>query len=73
MQAMKPVKAMTIRLSVDQAEQLDLIAAVDGQPVSNVIRAAIAGHIENRKNDGAFQEGLRQRIDRERRMLSNDQ
>ena len=73
MQAMKPVKAMTIRLSVDQAEQLDLIAAVDGQPVSNVIRAAIAGHIEIRKNDGAFQEGLRQRIDRERRMLSNDQ
>ena len=73
MQAMKPVKAMTIRLSVDQAEQLNLIAAVEGQPVSNVIRAAIEGHIETRKNDGSFQEGLRQRIDRERRMLSNDQ
>lgn len=69
---MEPVKAMTIRLSADQAEQLNVIAAVDGEPVSNVIRAAIAGHIETRKNDGAFQEGLRQRIERERRMLSND-
>ena len=71
--AMKRVKAMTIRLSADQAEELNMVAAVDGQPVSEIIRAAIAGHIEERKQDDAFQDSLRQRIDRAQRMLSNGQ
>ena len=66
---MKPLKTMTIRLSADQSEQLDTIAAVDGRPVSHVIRAAIAEHIEERKRDNSFQEMLRERIERTRRML----
>ena len=66
---MRTVKAMTIRLSADQSEELDTIAAVDGQPVSRVIRSAIAEHIEERKRDAAFQEMLRQRIEREQQML----
>ena len=70
---MKPVKAMTIRLSADQAEELNVIAAVDGQPVSQVIRMAIADHIADRKRDETFQEGLRERIDHARRMLPGDQ
>ena len=70
---MKRVKAMTIRLSADQAEELNVVAAVDGRPVSEVIRTAIAGHIEERKQDDAFQDSLRQRIDRAQRMLSNGQ
>ena len=49
--SMKPVKAMTIRLSADQSEELDTIATVDGQPISRVIRSAIAEHIEGRKRD----------------------
>ena len=69
---MKPVKAMTIRLSPDQSEQLNMIAVVDSQPVSHVIRAAIAGHIEERKRDTAFQDMLRERIKRARQMLPND-
>ena len=69
---MKPVKAMTIRLSADQSEQLDTIATVDGQPVSQVIRSAIAEHIEERKGDTAFQDMLRERIERARLMLPND-
>ena len=64
---------MTIRLSADQAEELNVVAAVEGRPVSEVIRAAIAGHIEERKLDDAFQDSLRQRIDRAQRMLSNGQ
>ena len=68
---MKRVKAMTIRLSADQAEELNVVAAVDGRPVSEVIRAAIADHIEERKQDDAFQDSLRQRIDRSQRMLSS--
>ena len=68
---MDPHKAMTIRLSADQADALDTVAAVDGQPISEVIRTAIAGHIEERKRDASFQDGLRQRIQRAQRMLPN--
>ena len=70
---MKPIKTMSIRLSADQAQELDMVAAVDGQPISEVIRSAIAGHIEERKRDAAFQDSLRQRIEQTQRMLSSDQ
>jgi predicted transcriptional regulator len=66
---MKPTKAMTIRLSAEQAEALATVAAVEHQPVSEVIRAAIAGHIDSRKKDPAFQDGLKDRIVRAQRML----
>ena len=69
---MEPIKTMTIRLSADQSEELGTIAAVDGSPVSHVIRSAIARHIEVRKRDAAFQEMLRQRIERAQRMLPSD-
>ena len=69
---MKPIKAMTIRLSADQSEELNTLAAVDGQPVSRVIRSAIAEHIEARKRNAAFQDMLRQRIKREQQMLRHD-
>ena len=68
-QRMDPHKAMTIRLPADQAEDLNTVAAVDGMPISQVIRTAIAGHIEDRKHDEAFQDGLRQRIERAQQML----
>ena len=64
---------MTIRLSADQSEQLSTIAAVDGQLVSHVIRSAIAEHIEGRRRDAAFQDMLRQRIEREQQMLKEDE
>jgi predicted transcriptional regulator len=60
---------MTIRLSADQADELETVAAVDDQPVSEVIRAAITTHIAQRKQDESFQEGLRARIERAQRML----
>ena len=66
---MKPVKAMTIRLTAEQAEALETVASVEACPVSEVIRAAIAEHIDNRKNDPAFQDGLKNRLDRARRLL----
>ena len=68
-QGMKPAKAMTIRLSADQAEQLETVATVDSQPISEVVRAAIAEHIQLRKRDKQFQAGLRQRIEHAQRML----
>ena len=66
---MKPVKAMTIRLSAEQAEALETVASIEARPVSEVIRAAIAEHIDSRKKDPAFQDGLKDRIKRERRLL----
>jgi predicted transcriptional regulator len=66
---MKPAKAMTIRLSADQAEQLETVATVDNQPVSEVIRAAISGHIQKRTQDVEFQNGLKDRIARAQQLL----
>jgi predicted transcriptional regulator len=61
---MKPAKAMTIRLSAEQAEALETVATVEDLAVSDVIRAAITEHIETRRKDPSFQEGLKQRIQR---------
>jgi predicted transcriptional regulator len=69
---MKPAKAMTIRLSAEQAEQLETVASVDNQPISEVIRAAIAEHIEHRKKDARFKASLKQRLARAQRMLEGD-
>ena len=69
---MKPIKTMSIRLSAEQAQDLDMVAAVDGHPVSEVIRSAIDEHVAERKRDAAFQDGLRQRIARAQRMLTVD-
>ncbi|MBN8990637.1 MAG: ribbon-helix-helix protein, CopG family [Rhizobiales bacterium] len=66
---MKPAKAMTIRLSADQAEALETVATVEDRPVSDVIRAAISEHIENRRRDPSFQDGLKNRIERAKRLL----
>lgn len=66
---MKPIKALTIRLSVDQAEALETVATVENRPVSEVIRAAIAEHIESRRHDREFQDSLKHRLDRARRLL----
>jgi predicted transcriptional regulator len=60
---------MTIRLSPDQAEQLQTVADVDDIPVAEVIRAAVALHVEARQKDRRFQESLRERIERAQTML----
>lgn len=60
---------MTIRLTEDQAEALETVATVENRPVSDVIRAAISTHIEQRRRDPDFQAGLKDRIARARRML----
>lgn len=62
---------MTIRLSPEQAEQLETVADVDDQPVSEVIRAAISEHIASRQRTPEFQEGLRGRIERAQRLLDD--
>ena len=66
---MKPAKAMTIRLTQEQAEELETVAGVDAVPIAEVVRAAIAEHVESRKQDAEFQRSLRERIERAQQML----
>lgn len=66
---MKSVKAMTIRLTQDQSDALETVATVENRPVSEIIRAAIAQHVETRTKDPAFQVGLRERINKAERLL----
>ena len=68
--AMATEKAMTVRLSREQAEALETVATVEDLPVSKVIRAAIAEHIDRVRRDPAFQDSLRERIDRAQKLLS---
>ena len=60
---------MTIRLSTEQAQELETVADVDAVPIVEVIRAAIAEHVESRKNNSEFQQSLRERIERAQTML----
>ncbi len=66
---MKPAKAMTVRLTTEQAEALEMVASVEDRPVSDVIRAAIEEHIDTRRRDRAFQDSLRDRLARARKFL----
>lgn len=66
---MKPAKAMTVRLSTEQADALDTVATVDGRAISEIIRAAIDDHIDARRKDPAFQDSLKNRIDRAQRLF----
>jgi predicted DNA-binding protein len=67
--SMKSSKAMTIRLTTEQAEALETVASVEDRPISEVIRAAIEEHIDNRRKDPEFQDSLRNRLARARRLL----
>ena len=62
-------KAMTIRLSAQQAEQLETVARVDDQPIAAVIRTAIEEHIAARKSDKEFRRSLRERLKRTEKFL----
>ena len=66
---MKPAKAMTIRLSAELADQLETVASIENQAISEVIRAAISEHIELRKKNPKFKAGLKERIENAKRML----
>jgi predicted transcriptional regulator len=62
-------KAMTVRLDSEQAEELEAIARVEGMPVSEEVREAIAAHIAAKKKDDAFRQRLKESIERNREIL----
>jgi predicted transcriptional regulator len=58
-------RTMTLRLSDEQAETLDLVARADDQTVTEAVRTAIDAHIEQRRRDAGFRERLRRRHEAE--------
>lgn len=62
-------KSMTLRLSADQAAELEAVARAEGISVSDAVREAIAEHIERKRKDGAFRERLRTVVARDREIL----
>ena len=69
MMAMAPRKNMTLRLSPEQAEELEAIARAEGLSVSDEVREAIAEHIARKRNDEDFRERLRSVMERDREIL----
>lgn len=63
---------MTLRLDEPLADDLDMVAMVDGQPASEIIRAAIVDHVRSRKADPKFQAAVRRHITRARRLIGED-
>ena len=62
-------KAMTLRLSQDQASALEAVAQVHGVTVAEEVRAAIEDRIKALRGDPDFQERLRQSLERNQQIL----
>lgn len=66
---MPDMKVTTIRQPTEQADDLEFVARVDGVPVSEAIRIAIARHIEERRSDPEFRRRLQERMEADRSIL----
>jgi post-segregation antitoxin (ccd killing protein) len=62
-------KNMTLRLTPEQAAELEAVARAEEISVSDAVREAIAEHIERKRKDTAFQERLRTVLERDREIL----
>jgi len=65
------MKSMTLRIPSEQAEALQFVAAVDGESMSEVIRAAIDDYIVRRRADDQFMAGVRDQLARTERFLES--
>jgi predicted transcriptional regulator len=66
---MAMAKTMTLRLSDEQAADLEAMARVDDMPVSEAVRVAIDERIKARRADKEFQTRLRRHIEENQRAL----
>ena len=62
-------KNMTLRLSDQQAAELDAIAQVENVPIAEEVRRALAEHIAARRKDREFQSRLKASIERNQEIL----
>jgi predicted DNA-binding protein len=68
---MKPgsTKNLLLRLEPDLAGRLRAVADVEGRPVSDVVREAIAALVEQRRSDERFLRLLEENLARHRQAL----
>ena len=66
---MADTKNMTLRMDERLAEKVQTIADVEGTTVSDVIRDALAEHVERRRRDPEFQAMLRRNLQRHQQLL----
>lgn len=62
-------KTMTLRLSDEQAANLEAMARVDEMPVSEAVRVAIDERIKARRGDKEFQARIKRMLEEEREVL----
>ena len=63
-------KSMTLRIDEALAEKVRTIAEVEESTVSDVIRDALAEHVERRRRDPEFQTMLKRNLRRHEELLS---
>ena len=63
-------KSMTLRIDEALAERVRTIAEVEDTTVSEVIRDALAEHVERRRRDPEFQTMLQRNLRRQEELLS---
>ena len=68
---MKPgsTKNLLLRLDPELAERLQTVADVEGRPVSDVVREAVAALVEQRRGDERFLRLLEENLARHRQAL----
>ena len=66
---MAHIKSMTLRMEEPLADKVQTIAEVEGTTVSDVIRDALAEHVERRRRDPEFQAMLKRNLQRHKELL----
>ena len=66
---MAHTKSMTLRMEEPLADKVQTIAEVEGTTVSDVIRDALADHVERRRRDPEFQAMLKRNLRRHKELL----
>ena len=63
-------KSLVLRINRTLADQARAIAEVEDSTVTDVIRDALAEHVERRRRDPEFQALLRRNLERHQELLS---
>jgi hypothetical protein len=63
------MKVMTLRISDNQAAQIELVARVDGEPVAKALKNAIDVYVELKKANPGFQDRLHQLLKAEQDLV----
>jgi predicted DNA-binding protein len=63
------MKAMSLRLQEEQANELEAIARVEGKSISDAVREAIENQIAVKRQDKDFQARLKRRLEEDQEVL----